>query len=128
MQMQMTFTTGYEVQILFETWRTHTLDEYIIACLMIIIMSVFMQISRAMAISRRPPHFSVKKDVEDCLAHLILYAASLIMSYLLMLIVMTYNVGLFASVVTGQVIGYAIASSCFATVPAEGDGCDIVGH
>ena len=54
----------------------------------------------------------------------LLYGANLTFSYLLMLAVMSYNVGLFATIVVGLVIGhYAFNASLPSSLDASSPGC-----
>ncbi|KAJ1605859.1 putative copper transporter [Cryptosporidium canis] len=111
--MQMTFHQSFESVILFESWKTSNKFDYLISCFIIILMGCF-----TMFISSINKKY-IKKIRKNRLEHekfanKVIFTNILItilyyfMHYLLMLIAMTFNWGLFFSVIIGLSIGYAL--------------------
>ena len=97
--MPMTFEWGYQVTILFNGWETTTMFEYLIACVLVMGCGFAMQVCRSCVTGT---HYGP----EDKLAVTLMFGVLLSLSYILMLIMMTYNIGLFFSVIAGQMIGF----------------------
>ncbi|EAK88366.1 copper transporter, 3 transmembrane domain, conserved in metazoa and apiacomplexa [Cryptosporidium len=111
--MQMTFHQSFESVILFESWRTSNRFDYFISCLFIILMGCF-----TMFISSINKKYikEIKKNrvehenlgIKVICTNVLLTILYYFMHYLLMLIAMTFNWGLFFSVIIGLSIGYGI--------------------
>lgn len=126
------FTTSENTIVLFEGWETTNYGEYIGTCLFVIFLGIFLEwlttfrelyprsfssaggyfgaaTPNAAAAAAgdghdaKPAGFSVQHLVKT-----ILYMFGVTIAYFLMLIAMTFNVGLFISAVLGLTIGYFI--------------------
>ncbi|KAJ9464356.1 Copper transport protein CTR2 [Diplonema papillatum] len=104
--MPMHFVWGYETTILFKSWHTKTAWEFYTSCLAIIALCILTQAVRA----KLPPAGYHFRRLEEHFAYTVLYGITAMLSFLLMLIVMTYNIGLFLSVIIGLTIGYHYSS------------------
>ncbi|OII74697.1 uncharacterized protein cubi_00250 [Cryptosporidium ubiquitum] len=111
--MQMTFHQSFESVILFESWKTSNRFDYFISCLFIILMGCFTMfissinkkyIKRIKKNRMEYEKLGVKVIFLNVLITILYYS----MHYLMMLIAMTFNWGLFFSVVLGLSIGYGI--------------------
>ncbi|KAL7069481.1 hypothetical protein ACR3K2_00790 [Cryptosporidium serpentis] len=106
--MHMTFYQNYNALILFDQWKTYNLATYLISCLVIILIGFL-----AVYIS------VVKEEIESKKGSLGkgIYILRVFMAfifyffhYILMLIAMTFNFGLFLSVLIGLSIGHGLLS------------------
>mmetsp|Transcript_15063 Transcript_15063/g.32719 ORF Transcript_15063/g.32719 Transcript_15063/m.32719 type:complete len:205 (-) Transcript_15063:32-646(-) len=127
MMMQMYFTTSLDVIILWKEWHVKSWGPYLGSCIGIIFCCLFHEL----VVSYREKYVSdwQKKRRKDSRAysssssfldkildptHLIvtlMYAFSVTWGYLIMLVVMTYNVGLFVSVIVGLTLGHFLFRS-----------------
>ncbi|KAF7456160.1 copper transporter [Cryptosporidium felis] len=111
--MQMTFHQSYESVILFDIWKTSNSMEYFASCLVIILFGCLTmyisaiskkQIMKLRRDKTKREAIGMGEKVTNILITLIYYS----MHYLLMLIAMTFNWGLFLSVIIGLTIGYGV--------------------
>eukprot|EP00049_Salpingoeca_infusionum_P005865 m.98016 g.98016 ORF g.98016 m.98016 type:complete len:149 (+) comp13115_c0_seq7:223-669(+) len=124
--MEMTFWTGYKgLQILFNSWETDNPTQYAFSCIAAMAFVVFHNFLKWVA--RRLDAYLTKKFDDCCATSLIngtrktnkltipwywemvrafLHMIQFTISYFIMLIAMTYNVGIFVSVMAGAFIGY----------------------
>lgn len=123
--MHMTFYWGTDATILFQSWKTTGPVSYVVALLLVALFGV---LHEALTSFRVNYTVAVKTEegVNDETALLIyglrgrrrsglrlavgscLYALNAAFSYVLMLIVMTFNLGLCLAVVAGHGIGYQL--------------------
>lgn len=109
--MQMTFVNSYQVELLFSGWKTSNAGTYGVACLMMIVCGVGaiylkvlrLQLDRCMTTQRKFAH-----PIVDGLARGSAAFLSYSWDYLLMLCVMSYNIGICLSVVAGLSLGVGI--------------------
>ncbi|EEA07858.1 uncharacterized protein CMU_029320 [Cryptosporidium muris RN66] len=119
--MHMTFYQNYNALILFDQWKTYNLATYLLSCLVIILigfLAVYVSV--------------VKEEIESrqrCLGKRI-YILRVFMAfisyffhYILMLIAMTFNFGLFLSVLIGLSIGHGLLSDKLRNLQCNGDLC-----
>ena len=96
MTMEMYFYSNYQVKFLLEKWQTTNQGQYW-ACL---IASFLVAAAVEVLASRK-----IKNDF----LHTFVYATRLFFSYMTMLVLMTFNAGLFVAVVTGYTFGYFVS-------------------
>lgn len=149
MMMQMYFTLGESVTILFKQWKTNNLGELLASCFALFVLSVLyegLKVGRQVLLSRAE---EVSADVyanegsglatdnvvivrpvkrQLCsLAHLIqtiLHMIQVFLGYLLMLAFMTYNAWICIAVVLGSGLGYFLFGWKTATLVSSGDHCN----
>lgn len=107
MQGQMFFQWSTTVTILFEGWLTTAWYLYVLSCLAALALAVCLEALR-LAVHRVSHGPFVEKSRWRQIGESLLYAGYIGLSYVVMLIVMTYNVGLFVSVVLGFGIGHFV--------------------
>ncbi|KAK6587633.1 copper transporter [Cryptosporidium xiaoi] len=109
--MQMVFHQSFESSILFDFWKTKNPFDYFVSCFIIILLGCF-----TMYLSSINKGYirEIKKDVRNKskwkarLRSSFLSFFYYLLHYLLMLIAMTFNCGLFISVIVGLSLGYGI--------------------
>ncbi|CAI5505666.1 unnamed protein product [Closterium sp. Naga37s-1] len=126
MMMQMWFYWGPNVIILFESWKTSSWGFYLLACFLVVVFCVLHEFLTSFRLKLSATRRCRVKDAEqgadsadatsskkvdwrsllDRLAVTGIYALNLIFSYAIMLIVMSFNIGLFIAVVLGLTIGF----------------------
>ncbi|CAF1046720.1 unnamed protein product [Brachionus calyciflorus] len=118
--MVMTFHGGYDEVILFDFWKTtDSLSIFIVSCIILFVMAALYEglkllrenLARAEMAKRRSQNSSNKPISARLLskAHIVqslLHMLQITVSYLLMLVFMTYNSWLCLSVVLGAGLGY----------------------
>ncbi|CAI7743972.1 unnamed protein product [Closterium sp. NIES-54] len=127
MMMQMWFYWGPNVVILFENWKTSNWGFYLLACFLVVVFCVLHEYLTSFRLKLSATRRCRVKDAEqgedftnvasknkachwrpllDRLAVTGIYALNLIFSYAIMLIIMSFNIGLFIAVVLGLTIGF----------------------
>ncbi|CAI5484144.1 unnamed protein product [Closterium sp. Yama58-4] len=127
MMMQMWFYWGPNVTILFENWKTSSWGFYLLACFLVVVFCVLHEFLTSFRLKLSATRRCRVKDAEqgenftnvasskkahhwrpllDRLALTGIYALNLTFSYAIMLIIMTFNIGLFIAVVLGLTIGF----------------------
>jgi copper transporter 1 len=101
--MEMFFAWSTTATILFEGWLTSTWYFYLLSCVGVFVGTVLLEGLR-MATQRQSLGWA-KKSMHRQVGEGLLYGVYVSCSYLVMLIAMTYNVGLFLSVVLGHSVG-----------------------
>ncbi|KAI9016817.1 Ctr copper transporter [Hyaloraphidium curvatum] len=116
--MAMAFKFSYEETILFGFWKTSTPLSFLLSCGIVFLLGVFWEylgetrrqldrdLSRSAKGAKEPRSGTIVLQDDQQWKRSILYAASMLVSYLLMLIAMTYNVLLFAAVIGGVGVGH----------------------
>jgi len=106
MNMQMSFYWGKNAIVLFSGWPNNSLGMYILA-----ILFVFFLALAAEVLSNQPP---IKRGINPLTGGLIqsgVYFFRIGFLYLLMLAVMSFNVGIFIAAVLGHSLGFFVARS-----------------
>eukprot|EP01059_Diplonema_ambulator_P034496 TRINITY_DN7766_c0_g3_i2.p1 TRINITY_DN7766_c0_g3~~TRINITY_DN7766_c0_g3_i2.p1 ORF type:complete len:140 (+),score=12.62 TRINITY_DN7766_c0_g3_i2:48-422(+) len=118
MGMSAYFVWSYEVTVLFKEWTVSGPVGYFMTCGLVMLMAVTAQhLKGTLETMQRP------RDTSDRISQTLLYGCVISISYLLMLVSMTFNVGLFASVIAGHMIGYYVTSSAAHQPSASPTGC-----
>ncbi|CAM8916371.1 unnamed protein product [Rhodiola kirilowii] len=103
---QMTFYWGQATDILIPNWPGESSTMYAIALITIFLISMIVEwLSHARVIK---PHLN---DVVAGLLQTLMYAARTALAYLVMLAVMSFNVGVFVAAITGYATGFMIFGS-----------------
>jgi copper transporter 1 len=105
--MDMYFRWSSSVQILFEPWQTFSWSWYLLSCIGVLALTIVLEATRFgfHRIHHQPQR---RKGCQMILfkgKEVGVYAVYMTLSYVVMLVVMTFNVGLFVSVVLGHCIG-----------------------
>lgn len=111
--MQMTFHQSFESVILFESWRTSNWLDYSVSCLIIVLLGCFTMFvssanKRYIKEIRKRTMGQERLGSKTIFTNVLITALQYLMHYLMMLIAMTFNWGLFFSVIIGLSIGYAL--------------------
>lgn len=94
--MEMYFYWGTDVIFLFKSWRTNgNMFSYLMCLLGSFLAAILVE-------------FLTTRKFENKLVQAALYAVQLLLSYLLMLVLMTFNSGLFIVIMLGYTTGYAL--------------------
>lgn len=103
MSMQMYFKASDSVVVLFKGWETTSLGEYFATLIFIFLFSLAHEYMTTYRIN-----YTLKKDDAHygSLISSLLYLLSVTFSYLIMLMVMTFNVGIFFTVLLGLATGF----------------------
>lgn len=100
MAMQMSFFWGKDVVILFSRWPGDgRLGMYIVALLMVFVLAIAAEILAAV------PRLKRLRPVVGAAIHAAVYGVRMALAYLVMLSVMSFNVGVFVAAVAGHVAG-----------------------
>ncbi|KAJ0742901.1 putative Ctr copper transporter [Helianthus annuus] len=99
--MHMTFFWGKNVVMLFDDWPNGKLGMYILALVVLFVVAVAIEFLA---------YFSAVKTraspIMSGLAHASVHGLRMALAYLVMLAVMSYNIGVFICVVVGHAFGY----------------------
>ncbi|CAN1770166.1 Copper transporter 6 [Linum perenne] len=102
MTMHNSFFWGKDVILLFAGWPNHSLPMYILACLVIFFMAAVAEI------------LSLAQSVMGAAVGACFYAVKMGLSYMVMLAVMSFNLGIFISAVLGHSVGlFVVKVSAF---------------
>ncbi|XP_071699414.1 copper transporter 6-like [Rutidosis leptorrhynchoides] len=100
MVMHMTFFWGKDVVMLFSGWPNGELGMYVLALAFVLFLAIFIELFSIFPTVK--PRNSL---ILGGLIHALFYGLRMALVYLLMLCVMSYNVGVFVFVVLGHIIG-----------------------
>ena len=120
MEMNMYFYQSPKVVYLFSSWKTETTGEYVVAWLGTFLMALMIEGLNSYRYSMQSETYA---KINECLASdtpddvykvsciqrfkiMLIYFISLFFSYMLMMVVMTFNKGLFAACIIGLTMGY----------------------
>ncbi|CAI8612737.1 unnamed protein product [Vicia faba] len=106
MNMQMSFYWGRKATVLFSGWPNNNLGMYILALLFVFFLAMAAEV-----LSNQPP---IKRGTNPLMGGLIqscVHFFRIVFIYLLMLAVMSFNVGIFIAAVVGHTLGFFIARS-----------------
>ena len=93
MTMEMYFYSGYQVKFLIEKWTTMNSGQYWACLIVTFLTAAFIE-------------FLASRKIRNDFLNMLVYATRLFLSYMVMLILMTFNAGLFFAVITGYTLGY----------------------
>ncbi|PIA54531.1 hypothetical protein AQUCO_00900824v1 [Aquilegia coerulea] len=106
MMMHMTFYWGKEALILFHGWPGTSTRMYVLALIFVFLLAVFIEgLSNSRFIKQGSNHVSA--GLVQTLSHTIRVG----LAYLVMLAVMSFNVGVFLVAVAGHSIGFLVFGS-----------------
>lgn len=104
MTMQMNFYRGQDAIILFPEWPGHSLGMYLVALLFVFLLAVAVEF-----LSTLPPVKPGSNHVIGALRHSVVYSLRMGLAYLVMLSVMSFNLGVFVAAVVGHGVGFFMA-------------------
>lgn len=112
--LQMTFHWSTEETLLFESWQTTGPVSFLLSSFIILVAAAGMQILR-FTLSLKP----------GSAAGLLLYGVHTTTSFLLMLLAMTFNTGIFLAIILGSCLGHALCPMVSEAlgVPCNEDAC-----
>ncbi|CAA2991965.1 copper transporter 6-like [Olea europaea subsp. europaea] len=99
MAMHMNFFWGKDVVVLFDGWPNGRLGMYILALAFVFLLAVAVEILAAVPIKPR------MRPLSGGLLQAAVYAVRMALAYLIMLSVMSFNVGIFIVAVAGHAVG-----------------------
>lgn len=128
------------VNFLFDNWTLNSNIKLVAACFGTVLLGVTIQLltklrmflSPQFALVESPPAYSLAslgnvlasfKPVTKAFLTILFYGTQTLLSYLIMLIAMTYNVELFACVAAGLTLGYAFFLLDLPQAPHSTDPC-----
>ncbi|KAL3825421.1 hypothetical protein ACJIZ3_021450 [Penstemon smallii] len=134
--MHMTLYWGKEVTLLLNSWKTESWPSYGLALLLCFFVAVFFQRLEALRLKFSNPQSSTtpySRSVNSPLlinrkpgpnrtiriASALLFGVNSAIGYLIMLVIMSYNGGVFLAVILGLIVGYYLFRS-----GDFGDGAD----
>lgn len=124
------FNSGLNATVLFENWILDTKGSIFLACLCTFILAIGYQGTKWF---RQYLHVHYKGKIhsiksKEHLLQTVLYVTEFLVSYILMLIVMTYNVWVFIVTILGIALGYFLLAwhKEFKPVPICPEDCEVV--
>ncbi|KAL4558032.1 hypothetical protein LXL04_036228 [Taraxacum kok-saghyz] len=102
--MHMTFFWGKDVVMLFDDWPNGKLGMYILALVFVFVLAVIVEFLSGPTTIKTGAYTTVSGLAEQALV----YGIRTALAYLLMLSVMSYNLGVFIAVVFGHAIGFIL--------------------
>eukprot|EP01119_Soliformovum_irregulare_P024401 TRINITY_DN8740_c0_g1_i1.p1 TRINITY_DN8740_c0_g1~~TRINITY_DN8740_c0_g1_i1.p1 ORF type:complete len:168 (-),score=15.80 TRINITY_DN8740_c0_g1_i1:51-530(-) len=110
--MAMTFHWSYDTAILFDWWHPQDPFPFYVSCIICVVMTIayeYLKTQQALL-----PSIPVEKkgkrqtwpNREDAMVRTGLYVLQMALAYIIMLIFMTYNIGLCISVLFGYALGF----------------------
>lgn len=111
--MPMTFYVGNRAFVLFYSWHTSSDGIFAAACIGIFLLCLFHEwFATFRANSKNNTQFNKYKYLamfcNNKIGQMLLYYISLVLSYFIMLLLMTFNGYIFIVIVLGLTIGYAL--------------------
>ncbi|KAF5737201.1 hypothetical protein HS088_TW13G00079 [Tripterygium wilfordii] len=107
MIMHMSFYWGKDAIILFSGWPNRSLGMYILALFFIFLLALSIEILSVFPTSR----FGINRPLLGALGRASVYAVRMGFAYLVMLSVMSYNLGIFIVAVAGHAIGFFVVKA-----------------
>lgn len=101
--MHMTFFWGKNVVMLFNDWPNGKLGMYILALVLVFLVAVAIEVLHDFPATKKRAHPFI-----NVLAQAVVYGVRMAFAYLVMLSVMSYNIGVFICAVVGHAFGYFI--------------------
>ncbi|GLJ05404.1 hypothetical protein SUGI_0017660 [Cryptomeria japonica] len=111
--MQMTFYWGKRMELIFPGWESHTVAMYLLSLVALFVLAFFnqsLQYVRNRIVNLDHGSNNSKdlgtKRLGTSIAETVVFAVNAGTGYLLMLAVMSYNVGVFVVVIAGLSVGF----------------------
>lgn len=104
MVMQMNFYWGKDVIILFKGWPSNNLAMYILALAFVFMLSAATEVLSIPQVAKS----SGSRPMIGLLIQATVYAVKMGLAYLIMLSVMSYNLGIFIVAVAGHGLGFLL--------------------
>ncbi|GLJ05406.1 hypothetical protein SUGI_0017680 [Cryptomeria japonica] len=113
MDMTMAFYWGRRVDLMFPGWSTHTVAQYVLSLAALFALALFHQaLTHVRTLVFDPEHGGNSrknlgsKSLGTSIAETVAFALNAATGYILMLAVMSYNVGVFLVVLAGLSVGF----------------------
>ncbi|XP_027353346.1 copper transporter 1-like [Abrus precatorius] len=106
MKMQMSFYWGKDAIVLFSGWPKHSVGMYIFAIIFVFFLALVSEV-----LSNQPLIKRGTSPLMGGLIQAIVYLFRISFTYLVMLAVMSFNVGIFIAAVVGHSLGFFIAKT-----------------
>ncbi|XP_021864835.1 copper transporter 6-like [Spinacia oleracea] len=106
MMMHMTFYWGKNGQILFSGWPGIRTGMYVLALVIVFLLALLVEWLAGSRLAKPGG-----KGFVSCLLRTLVHALRMGLAYLLMLAVMSFNVGVFIVVIVGHALGYMVFGS-----------------
>ncbi|EOY07358.1 Ctr copper transporter - like 1 [Theobroma cacao] len=103
MDMHMSFYWGKDVIVLFSGWPESNSGMYVLAIFFVLLLGAAIEV-----LSMLPPVKPGTKPVLGAFTQASVYAVRMCFAYMVMLSVMSYNLGIFIAAVAGHAIGFFI--------------------
>lgn len=104
----MYFQWSTEVELLFRGWKTPTWYFYLLSCFGVMLLAIMLEGIRLIIHNVTHSRRSYAASLPRRLADMLLYGLYVFIGYMVMLVVMTYNIGIFIAVLLGYCIGNLI--------------------
>lgn len=104
MKMHMSLYWGKDAIVLFSGWPNHNIGMYILAMLFVFFLAMFAEL-----MSYKPNFIkrgAITSPIKGSLIHATIYAFRIGFLYLVMLAVMSFNLGIFIAAVAGHTLGF----------------------
>lgn len=106
--MRMTFFWGKNVDILFSGWPGYgRLGMYLLALFFVFVLSAMVELLSAAPWSKKAP----PSQLVSGMVHTVVHAARMGLAYLVMLAVMSFNVGVLLAAIAGHAVGFMVFRS-----------------
>lgn len=119
-KMQMSFYWGKDAVVLFSGWPKESLGMYILAFFFIFLLAFAVEF-----LSHTPPNKLGKSPVVGASIQAVIYAFRTGLAYLVMLAVMSFNVGIFIAAVAGHTLGFFVVKVHALTVEKRTDSTEV---
>ncbi|KAL2337900.1 hypothetical protein Fmac_012346 [Flemingia macrophylla] len=103
MKMHMSLYWGKDAIVLFSGWPKHSVGHYILAILVVFFLAVIAEV-----ISNKPSIKPGTNPIVGGFTQAMLYVFRISFLYLIMLAVMSFNLGIFIAAVAGHTLGFFI--------------------
>ncbi|KAK1412938.1 hypothetical protein QVD17_34559 [Tagetes erecta] len=101
--MHMTFFWGKNVVMLFNDWPNGKLGMYIFALFLVFVVAIAIEVLHDFPATKKRA-----RPIFNVLAQTVVYGIRMALAYLVMLSVMSYNIGVFICAVLGHAFGHFI--------------------
>ncbi|KAK7286852.1 hypothetical protein RJT34_22157 [Clitoria ternatea] len=106
MKMHMSLYWGKDATVLFSEWPNHSVGMYILAILFVFFLAIIAEL-----ISNQPIIKPGTNPIKGGLIQTTLYLFRISFLYLVMLAVMSFNLGILIAAVAGHTLGFFLAQS-----------------